>query len=1235
MTSVQDLKREILAIQRKHVSERRLQNMRRLECFITAMENYGQVIEVFLNVSDILAFVWIVGSYSEAFTSLLDTYQLIGESLPMLDKCRGFLESSPYVRQALVSIYHDILDFHHQALRYFRRPLLNQIFRETWPNYKIKFSPIIDSLTRHKQLVEERITFTQLETVIAHSVKASEELERQRNADESTTHRAVQCWLNSADVQVDHESVSDVRSTNQAAGQWLLQNDVFRSWQSADTKDPLLWLSGIPGAGKSVLASLIIDQCRTFTSNTTIWFYCKHGDDQRNTLIALARALISQLLTHNMDLLPYIYSKMCSKGGTILSSETLAKQLMEMFLKSSAGLHIVIDGLDECGRQEEEKIIQYLRSTIESSGHSNQRSTKCVFVSQSDAIASKALRNIPNIDMKPHHNHDDIVAFVSSEGAGLRNKFRLSADILQQITRLVVEKAGGMFLFAKLVMASLSSQVSQQKLLQELHSKGIPNGLREAYSRVISVALDQGSRDEALQLLSWLVCAKRQLKWREVQGAVAIDLEINVQHEELKMATLCLGYLSLPGFYGALGDDSVTELLNHGYYAFLDYAVRYWTSHLKSGLTTGVNETSKISMINSLQEFLSMHYRSSGANIEVPEEIRQAFRLLQLSQWSNFEQFLQAFHATDEQARTFGESAALNHALDIPDVISRIRKFLEETQADSDSILASMTSSFYGVDLFKCPRLSCDFFHRGFRTSKQRDEHISKHNHSFGCSFPGCLRSTLGFPTQRELEKHIAQTHKSVQQENQIFPSKKARPALQCDKCEEYFYEPKKLLTHGCAMGTDHLQGKNGIVTKRKQEAGTRKVKAPSRNFTQSPDKSTTGGQEQKFNNSEEIQSTPSPESAAAKPQQGSVISWEELQNMTPQQQLKTLKDIGSQQAGFFRGRLPDRVTAENNWTANMPPQIDNISRDIVQNTLPADPLPMTLEQKTGMSQLFAHSLDVLARLDVLLVLIQTLNRKEDQGMIIKNLLTMRVQIMRQFKDTQSWDLNDCFTISHDYLIGAITFIRGLFGTMIPTLSLHDLSSDDIMNAINNGSELGQASSMAPPSINTEFPPDFHNPGFGSSGKTADFESFSPASDGSEQTPAHGHRRPSPGLLGNIDVPKQPTNDASVPPPAPPNWLVDRVKRLKKDYPNDSFEAVMRPSLAEFENLTAASVANPMTPGRKYLLTAQIQCHDCPGTLYSPGPGMTMGNFKAHLRQKHHREIVRARIPNVGSLAPT
>jgi len=129
-------------------------------------------------------------------------------------------------------------------------PVLRQIFQETWPNYKIKFGPIIDNLKRHKQLVEGRITFTQLELVIENGQKALEELNTQRRSNENIQHRAVRCWLHSADVQVDQESASSVRSTNEKAGEWLIQHHLFQAWQDTNNKDPLLWLTGIPGAGR-------------------------------------------------------------------------------------------------------------------------------------------------------------------------------------------------------------------------------------------------------------------------------------------------------------------------------------------------------------------------------------------------------------------------------------------------------------------------------------------------------------------------------------------------------------------------------------------------------------------------------------------------------------------------------------------------------------------------------------------------------------------------------------------------------------------------------------------------------------------------------------------------------------------------------------------------------------------------------------------------------------------------
>jgi hypothetical protein len=58
-TSLQDVERTIVDIQRKQAATKTLRNINRLRPFITAMEQYGKVIEIFVNVSSFVAFVWV------------------------------------------------------------------------------------------------------------------------------------------------------------------------------------------------------------------------------------------------------------------------------------------------------------------------------------------------------------------------------------------------------------------------------------------------------------------------------------------------------------------------------------------------------------------------------------------------------------------------------------------------------------------------------------------------------------------------------------------------------------------------------------------------------------------------------------------------------------------------------------------------------------------------------------------------------------------------------------------------------------------------------------------------------------------------------------------------------------------------------------------------------------------------------------------------------------------------
>jgi hypothetical protein len=57
-TSYSELCNSVKHIQRAQNERREMMNMTRIQSFLEAMEQFGKIVEVFLNVADLLAFVW-------------------------------------------------------------------------------------------------------------------------------------------------------------------------------------------------------------------------------------------------------------------------------------------------------------------------------------------------------------------------------------------------------------------------------------------------------------------------------------------------------------------------------------------------------------------------------------------------------------------------------------------------------------------------------------------------------------------------------------------------------------------------------------------------------------------------------------------------------------------------------------------------------------------------------------------------------------------------------------------------------------------------------------------------------------------------------------------------------------------------------------------------------------------------------------------------------------------------
>ncbi|KAH9427153.1 hypothetical protein MCOR02_012446 [Pyricularia oryzae] len=174
-----------------------------------------KVVEVFLNVSEILAFVWgplkfllmITSNFSDAFNSLLDTYQEIGEQIPLLESFKTLFQDSvnTHMRQLLVLIYEDILRFQLLALRYFRKKMWKQLFVASWGGFKSEIKLLKDNLGRHRRLIESRASLTQFEEVLNIRANAEKYFKELKDGENRRRREAVFRWLSSADVEAVHE----------------------------------------------------------------------------------------------------------------------------------------------------------------------------------------------------------------------------------------------------------------------------------------------------------------------------------------------------------------------------------------------------------------------------------------------------------------------------------------------------------------------------------------------------------------------------------------------------------------------------------------------------------------------------------------------------------------------------------------------------------------------------------------------------------------------------------------------------------------------------------------------------------------------------------------------------------------------------------------------------------------------------------------------------------------------
>ncbi|KAH7040872.1 uncharacterized protein B0I36DRAFT_311671 [Microdochium trichocladiopsis] len=142
---------------------------------------------------------------------------------------------------------------------------------------------------------------------------------------------------------------------------WFTDHPTFLRWRAGEGS-PLLWVSALPGCGKSVLLKYLVDDFLNVPNSVICYFFFKDDSEVQKSAINALKCLLHQILIKRRDLLNKELLKKFAEDQQLSESFT---GLWAAILEVTGAVHtgevvFVLDALDECQSAERAILIRHL-----------------------------------------------------------------------------------------------------------------------------------------------------------------------------------------------------------------------------------------------------------------------------------------------------------------------------------------------------------------------------------------------------------------------------------------------------------------------------------------------------------------------------------------------------------------------------------------------------------------------------------------------------------------------------------------------------------------------------------------------------------------------------------------------------------------------------------------------------------------------------------------------------------
>ncbi|RPB19244.1 hypothetical protein L211DRAFT_794594, partial [Terfezia boudieri ATCC MYA-4762] len=228
---------------------------------------------------------------------------------------------------------------------------------------------------------------------------------------------------------------------------WLQEYEHFRVWQdtsicTGNTSNRILQCYGIPGAGKTIVSSMVIDHLLShYGEQRVVYIYCDYRDKTNQNLLNIMGSILKQHLTVTTKIPDPIVDLLESlqKNGKRVMFEDMS-QMLKFVIPQTVSHFLCIDALDELDPGSRLELLKALQTEFGSTR---------IFLTGRPHVASDVSRilQIPSVDsiyITP--NLIDLRAYLSHkiELDQEMNPDDMNEQLKEEILDGVISKAQGM-----------------------------------------------------------------------------------------------------------------------------------------------------------------------------------------------------------------------------------------------------------------------------------------------------------------------------------------------------------------------------------------------------------------------------------------------------------------------------------------------------------------------------------------------------------------------------------------------------------------------------------------------------------------------------------------------------------------------------------------------------------------------------------------------------------------------